>query len=347
MAVFNERELKQHIKSKTFFKVYLMIGDESYLKKVYTDLISQAVVDSSFESFNFEKFDGKGLDLLDVFERAMLMPMMSDKRCIIVDDFKLDSLKGDELKKFQDGIENLPESTVLIFKQDNVGFSKTTGKNVYNIIEKNGAVCELNKRSGRDLIKPLISSASKQGCILSDANAQYLVSCVGNDYNFLINELNKICNFLGSGEITRAVIDEIAVKTLDAKVYYLTKALTSNNYDKAYEVLDSLLRLKTEPEYILGAIIGTYVDMYRVKVCSVSSVSPSLLKESFNYKKREFVIDNAVRDSKNLDLTKLRKCLDVLSKADMKLKSGRDNSSLVIEQVMVQLLLIANGEKVN
>ncbi len=346
MAVFNEKELKQHIKTKNFFRVYLMIGDESYLKKVYTDIIAHNAVDSSFESFNFEKFDGKGLDLRDIFERAMIMPMMSGKRCIIVDDFNLDSLKGDELKTFQDGIENLPESTVLIFKQDNAGFSKTTGKKVYAAIEKNGAVCELNKRFGRDLLKPLITSAAKQGCSLSIENAQYLVSCVGNDYNSLINELNKVCNFVGNGEITKSVIDEIAVKTVDAKVYYLTKALTSNNCDKAYETLDSLLRLKTEPEYILGAIIGTYVDMYRVKVCSVSSVSPSLLKESFNYKKREFTIDNAVRDSKNLDLSKLRKCLDVLSKADLKLKSGRDNSSLVIEQVMVQLLLIANGEKV-
>lgn len=346
MAIFDEKKLKQHIKSKEFEKVYLMTGDESYLKKVYTDTIIESCIDSAFESFNLERFDGKGLDLRDAFERAMLMPMMSEKRCVVVDDYKLDSLKGNDFKAFEEAIQNLPDSTVLIFKQDTAGFSKTIGKNVYAVIDKFGAVCELNKRRGQDLLKPLISSAGKQGCTLSAANAQYLVSCVGDDFNVLINELCKVCSFVNEGEITKVAIDEVAVKTLDAKVYYLTKALTSNNFEKAYEILDSLIRLKTEPEYILGAIIGTYVDMYRVKVCASCSVSPSMLKESFNYKKREFTIDNAVRDSRNLDLAAIRKCLDVLFKADMKLKSGRDNTTLVIEQAMVQLLLIANGEKV-
>ncbi len=346
MAVFNEKQLKQHIKSKDFFKIYLIIGDESYLKKLYTSSIASSTVDSAFESFNLEQFDAKNYTLDDIFERAMLMPMMSEKRCIIVDDFKLDSIKGDELKKFEKNLEMLPESTVLIFKQETVGFSKTTGKGVFNAVDKFGAVCELNKRKGQDLYKPLISSAAKQDCVLSQSNAQYLVSCVGDDFNVLINELNKICAFVKSGEISKSAIDEVATKTTDAKVYFLTKALTSNNFDKAYEVLDSLLRQKVEPEYILGAIIGTYVDMYRVKVCSANAVTPSTLASVYNYKKREFTIDNAVRDSRNLELKQIRLCLDALYKADMKLKTGRDNSALVIEQVMVQLLLIANGEKV-
>ena len=86
--------------------------------------------------------------------------------------------------------------------------------------------------------------------------------------------------------------------------------------------------------------------MYRVKVALASGVNPSVLKDSFNYKGREFVISNAQRDSKYLDLNKIRKCLEALSEADMKLKNGRDNVALIIEQVMVKLLLITNGEKV-
>lgn len=346
VAVFDEKQLKQHIRQKEFFRVYLMIGDESYLKQFYTNLIAEKTVDSAFESFNLERFEGKGLDLRDVYEKAMLMPMMSEKRCIIVDDYKLDSLSAKECEAFENALEALPESTVLIFRQDAVPFSKKVGKKVMSVVEKYGAVCELNKRKGADLLKPLIASAQKQDCVLSQAMAQYLVSCVGDDFNVLINELNKVCGYIKSGEITKDAIDAVAVKTVDSKVYYLTNALLSNNFDKAYSVLDSLFRMKTEPEYILGAMIGTYVDMYRVKVCAASAVSPSELKTVFNYKNREFVINNAVRDSRNIELDRIRKCLDVLSQADMKLKSGRDNVSLIIEQAMVKLLLVSNGEKI-
>ena len=34
MATFDEKQLKQHIKAKEFFSVYLMTGDESYLKQL-------------------------------------------------------------------------------------------------------------------------------------------------------------------------------------------------------------------------------------------------------------------------------------------------------------------------
>ncbi|MCM1365449.1 MAG: DNA polymerase III subunit delta [Faecalibacterium sp.] len=346
MASFDEKQLKQHIKTKDFFCVYLIFGDESYLKQFYINTIVSKTIDPAFESFNFERFDGKGLDLRDVYDRAQLMPMMSDKRCIVVDDFKLDGLSDKDVRAMDESFSALPESTVLIFKQDNVPFSKKSGKKVMAVFDKYGAVCELNKRRGLDLYRPMISSAAKQDCTLDNAVAQYLVSCVGDDFNVIINELSKVCNYVGSGVITKADVDAVAVKTVDSKVYQLTKALIANNFDKAYEVLNSLVKQKTESEYILGAIIGTYVDMYRVKVAAAGGVHPSTLKDYFNYRGREFTIDNAVRDSSKMDIAVLRRCLEALSEADMKLKTGRDSGTLVLEQLMVKLLLIANGERV-
>lgn len=344
MAVYGEKELKQHLRKKEYSPVYLMIGDESYLKQYYTNLIVQKNIDPTFESFNFERFEGKGLDIRDIYEKAMLLPMMSDKRCIVVDDFKLDGLNDKETSAFEDVLTRLPETSVIVFRQDSVPFSKKSGKKVFSLIDKFGVVCELNKRKGQELIKPLISSAEKQNCVLSPTTASYLVQCVGDDFNVLINELNKVCNYAKSGEITKEQIDAVAVKTVDAKVYNLTSALLSKNFDRAYAVLDNLLRQKTEPEYILGAIIGTYVDMYRVKVSLINSANPSELKNFFNYKGREFVLSNAQKDCKKLDLTQIRKCIETLSEADIKLKSGRDNTALIIEQLMVKLLLISNGE---
>lgn len=346
MAQYDEKALKAHIKAKDFFSIYLICGNEDYLKKTYADMIVSKNVDSAFESFNLEKFEGKNLDLADVFEQASIMPMMSDKRCIIVEDYKLEGANDRDVGLIRDYAESCSDTSIVIFLQKNPEFSLTKAKKAVEIITKHGAVCVLDKRTGNDLIKPLISSASKQGCTLTTQMANYLVSQVGDDFNILSNELHKVCGYAGGGEITKAHIDAVAVKTDDAKIYYLTKALIQKDFDKVYKVLHVLLRQKVSVEYILGSIIGTYVDMYRAKVSLFCGESADILASDFGYKQPAYRLTGGARDASKLDLPTLRKCLDVLYEADMKIKKSHDNEVLVLEQLMVRLFLVTNGEKV-
>lgn len=346
MANFGEKELKAHIKSGEFFPIYLICGDEDYLKKTYTDMIAAKNVEPAFESFNLQKFEGKGLDLGDVFEQASIMPMMSDKRCLIVEDYKLEGANEKDISHISAYVESCPETSIVIFVQKNSEFSISKAKKAADIIAKYGAVCTLNKRTGNDLIKPLISSANKQGCILSTQMANYLVSQVGDDFNVLINELHKVCGYAAGGEITKAHIDAVAVKTDDVKIYFLTKALMSKDFDNAYKVLHTLLKQKVEAQYILGTIISAYVDMYRAKVSLFCGERADALAVDFAYRNTAFRLTNAARDASKLDLPTIRKCLEVLSEADMKLKKSHDNEVIVLEQLMVKLFLVSNGERI-
>lgn len=346
MARLDEKTLKAHIKSGEFYPIYLICGNEDYLKKLYTDTIAAKNVDSAFESFNLQKFDGKNLDLGDVFEQASIMPMMSDKRCIIVEDYKLEGAPDKDISLIESYAQSESETSIVIFHQKNVEFSLTKAKKAGDVISKYGAVCVLNKRTGSDLIKPLISSAAKCDCTLSTQMANYLVSIVGDDFNVLINELQKVCSFAGTGEITKAHIDSVAVKTDEAKIYDLTKALMQKDFDRAYKVLHTLLKSKIQPEYIMGTIISTYVDMYRGKVSLSCGERADALASDFDYRNTAFRLTNGARDASRLDLPTLRKCLDVLSEADMKLKMSSDDSVIVLEQLMVRLFLVTNGERV-
>lgn len=346
MAQFDEKSLKKHIKSGEFLPMYLICGNEDYLKKNFTELIASKNVSKDFESFNLEKYEGKSLDLQDAFESARIMPMMSDKRCIIITDYKLENASDKDVSLISDYLQNAVDTAIIIFLQNNSEFSLASAKKVSSLIEKFGAVCVLNKRTGNDLIKPLITSASKQGCVLSVQMANYLVSVAGDDFNMLTNELSKVCNYAAGQEITKQHIDAVAVKTDDAKIYDLTKALIQKDFDKAYCVLHSLLKHKVEPGYILGTIISSYVDMYRGKVSVYCGEKSDTLANDFGYGKTAFRLSNGARDASKTDIPVLRKCLDVLSEADMKLKTGADNSTIVLEQLMVKLFLVVNGEKV-
>lgn len=346
MANFDEKALKAHIKAGEYYPIYLVYGDEDYLKKTYVDKICSKNVSGAFESFNLQKFDGKATGLQDVFEQASIMPMMSDKRCLVVEDYKLEGANDKDIGLLSAYVESCPDTSIVIFHQKNAEFSAPKAKKAVDIISKHGAVCILNKRTGNDLIKPLISSASKSGCILSPQMANYLVSQVGDDFNVLINELHKVCGYAAEGEITKAHIDAVAVKTDDVKIYYLTKALMAKDFDKAYKVLHTLLKQKVEAQYILGTIVGSYVDMYRARVSLSCGDRADALASDFGYKNTAFRLTNGARDSSKMDLPTLRKCLEVLSEADMKLKKSHDDEVIVLEQLMVKLFLVTNGERV-
>ena len=346
MANFTEKELKAHIKAGDFYPIYLICGDEDYLKKTYTDSIAAKNVEPAFESFNLQKFEGKGLDLGDVFEQASIMPMMSDKRCLIVEDYKLEGASDKDISNISAYVESCPETSIVIFVQKNPEFSLAKAKKAADIIAKHGAVCTLNKRTGNDLIKPLISSANKQGCVLTTQMANYLVSQVGDDFNVLINELHKVCGYAAGGEITKAHVDAVAVKTDDVKIYYLTKALMGKDFDKAYKVLHTLLKQKVEAQYILGTIISAYVDMYRAKVALFCGDRADALATDFAYRNTAFRLANAARDASKLDIPTIRKCLEVLSEADMKLKKSYGDDVIILEQLMVKLFLVSNGERI-
>ena len=345
MAVMDEKALRAHLKAQTFLPCYLLVGDEDYLKRLYAGRIADAATDQAFASFNVEQFDGKNLDLRDVFEHASVLPMMGERRVLIVDDMKLDPLSARDGDLLADGLPKLPDTAVLLFVQTLNPISKKTGKKVRDLFSKYGAVCELNKRSGQDLYRPLIASAQKQGCALSPAMAQYLVSCVGDDFHVLIQELAKVCAY-AQGEITKAHIDAVATKTLDAKVYALARALLQQDFDKAYAVLDTLVQMRVEPYYILGALNGTYIDLYRAKVAMGCKGSTKPILDAYSYKGREFALQNAARDAAKLSLPQLRRSLSVLADADRRLKSTGESGTLVLEQLLVRLLLIANGETV-
>ncbi|MFI3140834.1 MAG: DNA polymerase III subunit delta [Clostridia bacterium] len=346
MPKFDEKQLKAHIKTKEFKSAYLIYGDESYLKQLYANTICDKCLGDTFKDMNFDKFDGKETDLQKILQTADLMPFMAEKRCILVEDFKLESMPEKDHKTMKTYFENLPQSTVLIFVERKNNLSLRTAKKAIELFDKYGAVCVLNKRTGKDLINPLISSAKKKGLVLSPQMANYLVTVVGDDFNVLINELSKVCSYAQTGEITKKHIDEVAVKSLDTKISYLIRALLAKNFEKAYEVLDTLLRQKTEPEYILGSITSGFVDMYRAKVSVLCGDRAEALKDDFNYKNRVFALTNGARDSSRMDISDLRRCLEAIAQADFKLKNTAQASNIVIEQLLVQLMLISNGERV-
>lgn len=345
MAKVGEVELKNQIKNDDFSNVYMIYGEENYLKEFYIGKLKDKLVEPAFADFNYHQYEGKKASLSEILTDADMMPMMAQYSFLLVHDYPLDKSK-DDLESLKTYFKDINESAVIVFWFDSIEVDtkkNSKWKSIETAIAKAGTVVNLEKRTEAELAKLVVSSAKKRGCNIDSVNAKYLVNIVGNDIKTIFNELEKICSFVGEGEITKPIIDQLAVKCLQARVYDLSKFILSGNSDGAYEVLRVLFAQKEEPISILAVISSCYIDMYRVKCAKIAGQSENAIAESFNYKGREWLIRNAVRDSKNLSLDNLRDAIDVLSSTDEKLKSTAIDKNLLLEETVMKLLMLRNG----
>ena len=345
MPKIGEKELKEQIKTEDFSPVYLIYGEESYLKEYYVGKLKNKLVDEAFADFNFHQYEGKDASISDILQNADMIPMMGEYSLVLVHDYPLDKSQKDidELKAY---FKDMSPTCVIIFWYDSIEVdTKKSAKwrSVETAFAKAGSAVNLEKRTESELAKLIVNSAKKRGCTLTPDLARYIISVVGSDIQTIFSELEKFCSFVGEGEITKQVVDDLAIKSLQARVYDLSKFILRGDSDSAYTVLGTLFSQKEEPIAILAVISSCYIDMYRVKCAKAAGANESELSQYFSYKGREFLIRNAARDCRNISIDNLRRAIDIIADTDEMLKSTSIDKNILLEETVAKLLMLRHA----
>ncbi len=351
MAIVYEDTLKKDISSKNFSSVYLLYGDDSYLKNYYKDTISEKSFDGD-PFFNLQKFDSE-CDLQEVFDAVNQYPMMADRKCVVLYDYDFNHCSKSDFDKLCTLISNANDTCVLVLCFDTIDFDAKKGakeKKLITATEKVGGKCaEINHRTTTALVKMLSDGAKKRGCRFGEIAARYLIEVSGSDLSTLKNELEKLCAFTSEGEITKDTVDTVSVKSVDASVYDYVKQVFSGNVSEALKLLDGMFFMHIEPIAILYNIASPYVDMYRMFAANKLSVSKNDVAKDFAYpKNRQFLLDRASQNLKKFDFKKLNYSLNALVSADKQLKTFGGDARNILEQLTVKLIyIIAKGEPID
>ena len=332
-----EMQLKEHIKAGDR-NLYVLYGAEGYLTEQYAKMVADKTVEEGFDAFNLQRFDGQGLSILTLEEAVESLPLMSDRKCVMVRDYDPSGADADRAQKL---VSAVPETCVLVFWQMTVQPDKRKAgwKNFLAIAEQNGVVMEFKRKEPADTAKMLMAGAKRRGSQLDFDDAKYLVEQVGNDLNLLVRELDKLCALAGERGITRKLIDVASPKNLEAKVFDLSKAIFRRRHDEAYDLLYQLKTQREEPVPVLAVLSGAYADLYRAKVAAAGGLSAESLAADYkSYKGKEWKLRNAGRDASRMSVPVLRDCLEILAQADMTLKGNHGDSWVLLEQTVSRLI---------
>ena len=107
--------LNQDIKEHTFRPVYLIFGEETFLRNSYKNRLRDAVAGE--DTMNTAGFEGKGLDVQELVRLADTMPFFAERRLILVENSGFFKSAPDILVQY---LPSMPDTTCLVFVESEV-----------------------------------------------------------------------------------------------------------------------------------------------------------------------------------------------------------------------------------
>ncbi len=344
MPEINEKDLAKAIKDGSFAPIYLFYGQEDYLKRVYLErLISAAVTD--FADINVHRLDGSA-STDDIVSAADAIPMMSEYSCVVVSDYQFGAVSDLQQKQLEAVLSQPNERCVLVFSYESAlpKPKSDKGKALLSTLTKKAVTVKFERKSEKELIDALCRRASRRSINLQPTIARGIVERCGDSLENLLNEVDKLCDYVGDGSaVTIKDVELICTRTAEASCFALADAVCSGNCDQAMAICSDLFELRTDPLLMLGALSGAFVDIYRVKLGEAEGLRTDTLAERFGYGKTAFRLRKAAQTGRRMSQRSAQKALEIIRSADLSLKTSRTEPQVLIERTIVELVRTVMG----
>ena len=347
MGKLTETQLKNELKTGSLSRVYFLYGDEDFLVKTYADRIVDAAVPEEARDMNFIKYTDapRCSELADYLDG---MPVFAEYKCALIMDLDLEQLDAAEQKNYLALLKNIPDTSVLIIEQlhiDPMVYNdkkiKEKPKKLLEAADKNGAVCEFKYLSTDRVCTQICRKIERAGCSISGENAVHLAEECGMSLTVLGNEIEKLCAYRQSGEITRADIDALVPKRADAGIYTLADALFEGKTKLAFEILDELFIQQFDEHRIFFALSGYFVDLYRAKLGKLAGKSYSDTAQAFGYYGgRSYAMKYAYPKAAKLPARYLGDCITILYRTNKLLNSSKMSQRTLVESAVAEISML-------
>ena len=183
--------LMEDIKNKQFKNIYLLTGEEVYLRMQYRKKLKEALMEDG-DTMNVAIFSGKGTDPKEIIDLSETMPFFAEHRVILIDDSGFTKNACPELADY---VAQIPESTCIILNEAEVD---KRGK-LYKAIKSKGRVVEFERQDERTLMRWVLTVLKKEGRNITEDTMKAFLGRTGSDMENISKELEKLICYLYNG----------------------------------------------------------------------------------------------------------------------------------------------------
>lgn len=320
------QRLIQDIKTGQFNHIYLLYGEEAYLRKQYRDKLKTAIIGD--DTMNYHYYEGKDVSVGEIIDQAETMPFFADRRLLAIEDSGLFKSGGEQLAEY---LKAPAEAAYFLFVETQVD----KRSRLYKAVTANGCAAEFAVQDENTLKRWILGMVKREEKKISENALDYLLEKTGTDMENIRKETEKLfCYCMDKEAITEADIEEICVKRLASHVFDMVNAIADKKQKQALELYYELLALKEPPMRILFLIARQFNMLLQVKELGGRGYSNKTIGEKVGLP--GFVAGKYVTQAARFQKEELREALEACVLAEEAIKTGKMNDNMSVELLLIQ-----------
>lgn len=252
------KRLLEEIKTGQLKQVYILYGEEAYLRNQYRDNLKNALLGGG-DPMNLHYFEGKGIDVQEVIDLAQTMPFLAERRVIILENSGLFASVGEELANY---LKVLPETTSFVFVEKKVD----ERCRLYKTATAKGRAIEFKTLDEEMLKRWILGLLNKENKKITERDMNLFLDKTGPDMTNIKGELEKLlCYCMDRDVITAQDIETICTRQVVNQIFDMINAIADKRQKTAMDLYYDLLMLKERPMRILPLITRQFNLLLQVK----------------------------------------------------------------------------------
>jgi len=335
----------QNIPVEKIEQTYFITGEETFLMRRFIELLKLKIAPGAMEDFNLARFEGKAFSVDTLLESCETLPVMSEKKLVVLKNPWFLESKGAALDIRDEGklkayLNSPPDSTCLAVYCE----TKPDGrKGITKLLKKTSCSVEFQRLKESELKKWMSSECGKRGKTISAKalnalvdNIDYLSRNPSQSLYDISSEIEKMAAYMGTKkEVTEEEVKESSIYTFQNDVFQLIDSLSQK---KTAETQVRFRQLMADGEPVMKIIAflrNQFKTMLRVKELDQHGYTAA--KMATKLKQHPFAVQKSLKYSKNFEERKLIELLNRFNQLDRRLKSGKMDAVASMELMMVEI----------
>lgn len=317
-------------------RLYLLWGEEDYLRERFIEALRAAVLGEGADSFNYKRLDGRKAELRDIEEAVNSVPFMGDGCFIELRDMDINACKEENAASLKKLLEDIPDYCTLVFVQD-IGYVPDGRLGLIKAMKKQGEAIEFAAQGQTVVVRWIGRRFKELGKEISRQDAEYLIFTSGSLMNQLIPEIEKLAGYVSGETVTRRDIDAVAIKLPEASVFEMTDCLTARNYDGAAKIMAELLMSRESPIKLIAIISQQMRRLYAAKLIAPQGRGGTEELCALCGIKQSFAAERLISSARRLELPWLKVACELCAEYDYKMKSSSADDVELLKELLARL----------
>lgn len=320
------QRINEDIKQGNFKQIYLLYGEERYLRRQYTDRLKKALCGED-DSMNTHFYEGKDVPVGEIIDLAETLPFLAARRVIFISNSGLFKSGGEKMAEY---LTAPNETTFFVFTENEVD----KRSKLFKTVQTNGYVSEFAVQDENTLKRWVAGILNKEGKKITENTVQLFLSKTGTDMENIRMELEKlICYCMDRDVITEDDVNTICTNRISNHIFDMINAIADGQNAQALQLYYDLLALREPPMRILFLIARQYNMLLQVKELKSRGYDNKTIGSKIGVP--PFIAGKYVAQAARFKSADLRLAVTQCVEAEEAVKTGHMNDMMSVEMLIV------------